>query len=102
MIKARQSTQSLSVSDLSKFLGPRLASAAAAGSGVGAAHHPSSEPQKIQEELSQAPVACDIMQELASEQLWDTRVKQSAGQDNLGKPVSERPEMTDHFFTTKY
>jgi len=37
------------------------------------------------------------MQELASEQLWDTRVKQSAGQDNLGKPVSERPEMTDHF-----
>ena len=32
MIKARQSTQSLCVSDLSKFLGPRLASAAAAGS----------------------------------------------------------------------
>ena len=35
MIKARQSTQSLCVSDLSKLLGPRLASAAAAGSGVG-------------------------------------------------------------------
>ena len=45
MIKARQSTQSLCVSDLSKFLGTRLASAAAGGSGVGrAAPHPSSEP----------------------------------------------------------
>jgi len=49
------------------------------------------------------------MQEPASEQLWDTRIKQSAGQDNLGKPVSERPEMMDHmqtslqsFFTTTH